>query len=186
MEKKKSVNGLVILTIMAAGLWYRGYINENQYMNKQIRVFSHVSQQNEEENLLEVSSSEKFGYIQPQVVDGFSEKPIEGAIVVIPEANQEYKTDKDGYTPNIKVKISPDTRFEKIHPKSWGETTLIVYKEGYREYVLLHLNVWEGQTRQGPKILLFPKENQQVDQPMSIVEGPNQVWINSMVEKYRP
>jgi len=185
-EKKKPVNGLLILTIMAAGLLYSSYIKENQYMNKQIKVFSPLGQQFEEDNSLEVSVSEKFGYIQPQVVDGFSEEPIEGAIVVIPETNARYKTDKNGYTPNIRVDISPDSYFEKIHPKSWGETTIIVYKEGYREYVLLNLNVWEGQTRQGPKILLFPKNNQHTDQPMSIVEGPNQVWINSLVEKYRP
>lgn len=185
-KKKRSVNGLLILTIMAASLLYSSYMKENQYMNKQLKVFSHIGQQAEIDNSLEVSTSEKFGYIQPQVVDGFSEEPIEGAIVVVPETNESYKTNENGYTPNIRIKISPDTHFEKIHPKSWGETTLIVYKEGYREYVLLNLNVWEGQTRQGPKILLFPKKNQQLDQPMSIVEGPNQVWINSLVEKYRP
>ncbi len=185
-EKKRPVNGLLIITIMAAGLLYNSYMKENQYMNKQLKVFSHIGHQSEEDNILEVSSSEKFGYIRPQVVDGFNEEPIEGAVVVIPETNEKYKTDENGYTPNIRIKISPDSSFEKIHPKSWGETTLIVYKEGYREYVLLDINVWEGQTRQGPIILLFKKESQQLDQPMSIVEGPNQVWINSLVEKYRP
>ena len=62
------------------GSWpflYSSYIKENQYMNKQIKVFSPLGQQFEEDNSLEVSVSEKFGYIQPQVVDGFSEEPIE-------------------------------------------------------------------------------------------------------------
>ena len=184
--KKKPVNGLVILTIMAAALWYSGYINENQYINKQLEVFRHIGQQPKEDKYLSASSSYTFGSIQPQVVDGFSEEPIEGATVVIPEINQSYKTDEKGYTPNIRINISIDSHFKSIHPKTWGETTLIVYKEGYIEYVLLHLNVWEGQNRQGPKILLFPQNSQQLDQPMSIVEGPNQLWINSLVEKYRP
>jgi hypothetical protein len=119
-------------------------------------------------------------------VDGFSEEPIEGATVVIPETNTSYKTDEMGYTPDIRIEIVPDIRFKNINPKTWGEATLIAYKEGYIEYVLLNINIWESQNRQGPKIRLFPKENQQLDQPMSIVEGPNQLWINSLVEKYRP
>ena len=111
------------------------------------------------------------GYIKPQVVDGFSEEPIEGATVVIPETNTSYKTDEMGYTPDIRIEIVPDIRFKNINPKTWGEATLIAYKEGYIEYVLLNINIWESQNRQGPKIRLFPKENQQLDQPMSIVEG---------------
>ena len=43
-KRKKPINGLLILTIMAAALWYSGYINENQYINKQIEVFSHIGQ----------------------------------------------------------------------------------------------------------------------------------------------
>ncbi|NLI59876.1 MAG: carboxypeptidase-like regulatory domain-containing protein [Clostridiales bacterium] len=185
-KRKKPINGLLILTIMAAALWYSGYINENQYINKQIEVFSHIGQKASEKDYQEVSRSDGFGYIQPQVVDGFSQEPIEGATVVIPEMNQTYITDEKGYTPNIRIRVSPDPHFQSIHPKTWGETTLIVYKDGYVEYVLLHLNVWEEQSRQGPKILLFPQKNKQLDQPMSIVEGPSQLWINSLVEKYRP
>ena len=184
--KKKPVNGLLILTIMAAAIWYGGYMNENQYMNKQLEVFGHIGQQPQSEEHQETSASGRFGYIKPQVVDGFSEEPIEGATVVIPETNKSYKTDESGYTPDIKINVTPDPHYRNIQPKNWGEITLIVYKEGYVEYVLLHLNVWEDQNRKGPKILLFPQESKQLDQPMSIVEGPNQLWINSLVEKYRP
>lgn len=184
--KKKPINGLIVLTIMAAAVWYSGFISENQYIHKQIEVFSHMGQSSQENLNDNSSKSSLFGAIQPQVVDGFSEEPIEDAIVVIPELGESYRTNEKGFTPNIRLKVNFDSRFEGIQPKNWGETTLIVYKEGYVEYVLLNLNVWDKQNRQGPKILLFPKRNPQLDQPISIVEGPNQLWINSLVEKYRP
>ena len=167
---------------------YRGYKKEDQNMNKGLDVFAYIGQGFQEANSHKNNRSDRphYGYIQPRVVDGFSEEPIEGATVVIPEINESYKTDENGYTPAIKIDIIPDPHFEKIHPKTWGEATLIAYKEGYIEYVLLHIHVWEDQDRKGPKILLFPQDNKRLDQPMSIVEGPNQIWINSLVEKYRP
>src|SRR5690554_4200749 len=39
-----------------------------------------------------------FGYIQPKVVDGFSEEPIKDAVVVIPEMGQRFITSDDGLT----------------------------------------------------------------------------------------
>lgn len=188
--KKKPINGLLVLTIIAAAMLYKGYMHENQYMNRQFEVFGHIGQGFQKDGPQETdalsNTSNRVGYILPQVVDGFTEEPIEGATVVNPETNKSYKTDGEGYTPRIKVNIISDAHFDGIHPKIWGETTLIAYKEGYIEYVFLHINVWEDQDRKGPKILLFPKNHKHTDQPMSIVEGPNQLWINSLVEKYRP
>ncbi len=181
---KKPVNGLIIITIIAAIMWYFGNVSENRNLARQLEVFGYIGQQSQSSE--DDEGSNKIGYIRPQVVNGFDETPIEGAIVVIPETNESYITDEAGFTPEIKITITPDAHFQRINPKNWGEVTLIVYKEGYIEYVLLHTNVWEGQNRKGPKILLFPKKSKQLDQPMSIVEGPNQLWINSLVEKYRP
>lgn len=184
--KKRPVNGLLILTIMAAAIWYGSSVQKNPYMGKQFAAFIHMGQGLGDVESVETSKADKYGYIRPQVLDGFSDEPIEGAVVVIPETNASYRTDEKGYTPNIKIEVVPDAHYRDINPKTWGEATLIAYKEGYVEYVLLHINVWESQDRAGPKIRLFPVENQELDQPMSIVEGPNQLWINSLVEKYRP
>lgn len=184
--KKRQINGLLILTIIAATIWYSNYIYENPFMNKQLEAFSYFGRDTGTSDYQKTSAQSKFGYMRPQVVHGFTEEPIEGAVVVIPAIKASFKTNEDGYTPNIKIEISPDGYFEEIHPKTWGETVLIAYKEGYIEYVLLHVNVWENENRKGPKILLFPKNDGSLDQPMSIVEGPNQLWINSLVEKYRP
>lgn len=126
-----------------------------------------------------------YGYIQPQVVDGFSERPIEGATVIIPELGKKFITNANGLTPSIQVPIIEDTHYRDIFPKTWGEVTLIVYKEGYIDYVLFHTHVWENQSRKGPKILLFPNSTGERVEPMSIVESPHRLWVRQLVEKYK-
>lgn len=175
ISKKSLISGIVmIITIIS--LIYSGYLQTDQYIEKQVEAFNQIGRTN----------ANSFGYIKPQVVDGFTEKPIEGAQVVIPEINKTFTTDSQGHTENIKVPILVDKHFSDLHPKSWGEITLIVYKEGYNEYVLFHTHVWENQHRQGPKILLFPKEEGRSSEPISIVEGPHRLWVESLVEKFRP
>jgi hypothetical protein len=120
------------------------------------------------------------------VVDGFSEDPIEGAAVVIPETGQKFVTSKDGLTAVIKIPVEEDEHFEDISPKPWGEITVIVYKEGYIEYVLLNTHVWENQSRKGPKILLFPEVQGERNEPFAVTEGPQRIWVKNLVEKFRP
>ena len=133
-----------------------------------------------------IQYTDHYGTIQPQVVDGFSEEPIEDAVVVIPETGQRFVTDQDGLTALIRVPILEDVHFTDISPKPWGEITLMIYKKGYIEYVLLHAHAWENQTRKGPKILLFPEVEGEKNEPFFVVEGPHRLWVQELVEKYRP
>ncbi|NLJ40435.1 MAG: hypothetical protein GX352_02310 [Clostridiales bacterium] len=185
-DKKRPINGLLILTVMAAALLYGSFLKDNRDINKQLQIFGHTESDLESGEALQAGAFAQTGSLNPQILDGFSEEPIQGAVVVVPETGGKYITDENGYTPQIKAPIIPNPNFRDIHPQVWGEITLIVYKEGYIEYILLHTNIWEGQNRQGPKILLFKKEDKLLDQPMSIIEGPNQLWINSLVEQYKP
>jgi len=175
ISKRSLVSGIVMIITITA-LVYSGYIPFDRYIERQVEAFNQINKQD----------NTSFGYIQPQVVNGFTEEPLQGAQIVIPEINKTFTTNSQGQTERIQVPILVDEHFSSLHPKSWGEITLIVYKEGYNEYVLFHTHVWENQTRQGPKILLFPKEKSQANEPIFIVEGPHRLWVNSLVEKYRP
>ena len=125
-------------------------------------------------------------YVTVNVLEGYTETPIENASVVVVETGKEYQTDKDGMTDKIDVPVIRDARYDSIMPKQWGEITLIVYKEGFVPYALFYLQVLGGQTREGVKILLFEEGQTESSQPFSIIEGPNRLWVNEMVEKYRP
>ncbi len=167
---------LAMLVVVVISLFYGGYVPYDRYVLKQIEAF----------NAIEVDAPTHFGYIVPMVVDGFSEEPLQNALVVIPETGQHFFTGEDGTTASIRIPILEDPRFSEIVPQPWGEATLIVYKEGYIEYVLLNAHIWENQTRKGPKILLFPEEAGSPSEPFAIMEGPHRMWVNELVKKYRP
>lgn len=120
------------------------------------------------------------------VVEGYTETPVDGACVVVVETGKIYQTSEDGMTPKIDVPVIRDSRFDSIMQKPWGEITLIVYKEGFVPYALFYLQVLGGQTREGVKILLFEEGQTESAEPFSIIEGPNRVWVDALVEMYRP
>ena len=128
------------------------------------------------------STHPPFGSLQIEVASGTTFAPIEGAAVVIAETGESYKTGTDGKTPLIRVPIIENTTFSHILAMPWGEVTLIVYKDGYTPYVLFHTQVWENEARQGPRIFMF--EDDGSSQPFSIVEGPQRIWVNQLVEKF--
>ena len=174
-DKTKAFVSVLALALFMVFLYAGSFIPFEHIISRQIQAFSPTSQ-----------GARHYGYIQPQVVDGFSEEPIEGAAVVIPETGQQFITARDGMTAVIRIPIQEDVHFAEISPKPWGEITLIVYREGYVEYALFHVHVWEDQTRKGPKILLFPQVEGEKHEPFTVVEGPHRLWVRELVEKYRP
>ena len=121
-----------------------------------------------------------------RVLEGYTESPIENATVVILETGKTYKTNENGLTDVIEVPVIRDTRYDAILEKPWGEVSLIVYKDGFVPYALFYLQVLAGQTREGVKILLFEQGRTDSGEPFSIIEGPNRVWVNQLVEMHRP
>jgi hypothetical protein len=126
-----------------------------------------------------------FGSVEFVVVDGFSEEPLKQAKVVIIETGEIYYTDEFGKTPKVLVPIIRDRRYDKIIPKPWGEISVIIYKEEYLEYALFYLQVFEGETREGIKILMFKQEDASSANPFSIIEGPNRLWVNELINIYQ-
>ncbi|NLA84126.1 MAG: carboxypeptidase-like regulatory domain-containing protein [Clostridiales bacterium] len=166
---------LTIILILA--LFFIGNNPLKEFISMQIEAFNPADTQKDKEH---------YTSIRPRVIDGFSEMPIEGAVVVIPELNQSYFTSEDGLTERIELPVLKDKNFEKIAPKPYGEITLIVYKEGYVEYILLHTQVWETINREGPEILLFPRVQDGYNETFTVVENPHRIWVQDLVEKFRP
>lgn len=121
-----------------------------------------------------------------EVVDGKSEKPVEGATVVIPEIDASYQTGSDGKTAIIDVPVLENKHFSSIQQMPWGEVTVLVYKDGYIPYALFHTQVWQSQLRNGPRIYLFIDDGSTSGDAFSVIEGPQRLWVNELVEKYRP
>lgn len=174
-DRIKSLMTVVVIMVVILSLINNGYSLYDEDFNHPIETFSQANS----------TYQPHYGYIQPQVVDGFTERPIEGAAVVIPELGKKFMTNAQGLTPTIRVPIIEDAHYKNIFPKTWGEITLIVYKEGYVDYVLFHTHVWENQSRKGPKILLFPESRGKTSDPMVIVESPPRLWVRQLAEKFK-
>lgn len=119
------------------------------------------------------------------VVDGFTEQPLKGARVVIPEAGQSALTDAQGKTGVLQAPIAVDTVYQNILPKSWGEITLLVYYPGYIDCAIFHVNITQDRTRQGPTVLMFPLDADGSNQPFTLIESPNRQWVQELLNKYR-
>ncbi|NLX69470.1 MAG: hypothetical protein GX024_01020 [Clostridiales bacterium] len=174
-HRYKSLLIILIITGVIIILIKSGYISYDEYNHRQIETFLEINQK----------YTAHFGYIQPRVVDGFSERPIEGAVVIIPEIDKKFITNPEGLTPLIQVPINIDSHFQNILPKTWGEITILVFKEGYTDYALFHVHVWENQSRIGPKILLFPAADKEESDPMVIIESPHRLWVKQLIKKYK-
>jgi hypothetical protein len=131
-------------------------------------------------------SNSNTAYLTVNVLEGYTETPIANASVAVVETGKVYQTDENGMTDKIDVPVIRDARYDSIIQKPWGEITLIIYKEGFVPYALFYLQVLGGQTREGVKILLFEEGQTESSEPFSIIEGPNRVWVDALVEMYRP
>jgi len=132
------------------------------------------------------STSGDTAYFSVKVVEGYSEAPLKNAQVVVVETGKVYTTDENGMTPVIPVPAERDTRYDDVLPKPWAEVSIIIYKDGYIPYALFYLQVMAGETREGVKILLFEEGSSSSSEPFSIIEGPNRVWVDELVEQYDP
>jgi len=145
-------------------------------------IFSKIDQKNA---VAVLKNANSFGSVEFCVVDGFLNEPLCEVKVVIVETGEVYYTDEFGKTPKILVPIIRDKRYDKILPKPWGEISVIFYKEGYMDYALFYLQVLEGNTRENVEILMFENGKMQSDQPFSIIEGPNKIWVNEIITKHK-
>lgn len=131
-------------------------------------------------------SSPSYAQLQIQALDGQSNTPLPGVSVVIPETGKTYQTGEDGKTETITVPIIHDTHYQNMLAMPWGEITILAYKDGYIPYALFYVQVWENETRQGPNLLMFQEGATSSNQPFSLVEGPQRLWVNQLLEQYRP
>ncbi len=163
--------GMAILSLMTGIL----------FLASSFLLFLSMSSKEEEKPVLNSSAS---AAISPLLLDGETNRPLENAVVVIPETGKSYKTDASGRAADIKVPVVPDSRFDAVYKKTWGEITIIAYKEGYKPYLLLYTNVFSGEKREGPTLYMYREDSSA--EPFAIIESPSRFWMQSLIEKYNP
>lgn len=134
--------------------------------------------------IVPVSAADKSGLVVT-VVDGLSGKPVMDATVCIPETGSYNKTDAMGKTAAIQVPLIRNQNFDTVHKRGWGEITLLVYKDGYIDFILFYTIIPADRVRYGPVVMLFEAYAADDGAIQHLVEGPPEEWIRELVEKYR-
>jgi hypothetical protein len=127
------------------------------------------------------AEDKKFGERIVCVRDGFTDEPIRGALVVIPEAGIETVTGPDGGTTVLRLPIIPDAEYEKLLPANEGRVTVLVYADGKTPYLLLYARVREGELRK-PQVLMFPSDGSMEVFP--VCEAPGMSWCEELARMY--
>ena len=133
-------------------------------------------------SLVHYLKQQSVGLMRVTVRDGFTDEPLEGAVVVIPETNMQYITNKEGKTELIQVPLLRDKHYSKLLKQDYGLVTVLVYCEGYAPYALFFTHVENGTMRNGPNVWLFPEPGD----PFVIIEAPKGDWCNELIDMYRP
>lgn len=125
--------------------------------------------------------AESTGGIIVTVRDGFTNEPIEGAKVTVPEAGITALTGPDGSTEEITLPVFLDTEYEKLLPSHAGRVSVLASAEGKTPYLLLYARVHEGKTRK-INVLLFPDDGSM--KVFTVCEAPDMEWCEKLAEKY--
>ncbi len=125
------------------------------------------------------------GKIQVEVLEANSNRPIDGATVCVIESRHYENTNKYGKTSLISVPIIKNVNFDLSVERTWGEVTLLVYKNGYADSINFYTAVMPNSTRVGIIIYLTPIISTGDLAPSVNIESPNKLWIESLIKLYK-
>ncbi len=127
----------------------------------------------------------EYGHMDITVLDAYSLQPVEGAVLVFPDAGLSVTTDQVGRAQVFGLPIQRHSQQNRLLHQSHGECTLLVYKAGYIPYALFYVQVTPGRVRNGPTVYLFPQYDG-APEVVTIVESPAYDWAKALMEQYRP
>lgn len=140
-------------------------------------------QANSEKNAISVSATveQAAAYVVPTVKDAVTGEVIADATIVVAETGQAYATSADGTTEPIPCAAS---NLGEDYP--YGTATLLVYADGYLDYALFNVQAAQGETRNGPDILLFEEGTGQSQAAVVLVESPERAYVDAMLAQLDP
>lgn len=127
-------------------------------------------------------SSNDYGYLKITVIDLITREPIPDATVCVIESGQYYTTDKYGNTPTIQAPILINHNFDNVLKRPWGDISILVYKEGYVDYLVFYIMLEKDATRR-LTITLYPYDAGA--EPYLLIESPNEEWAKEIIKKYK-
>lgn len=125
------------------------------------------------------------GKIEVTVLEANTNTPIDNATICIIETRTYETTNKYGKSPTIAVPILKNTNFDLSLERGWGEITLLVYKNGYKDNISFYTSIIPGAKRVGIVIHLSPILSLEDTKPTISVEYPSDTWAENLIKLYK-
>ena len=125
------------------------------------------------------------GNVIVQVIDDFTNEPIEGATVCILETRHYEMTNKYGSTNSIEVPIIKNKNFDLYLKRTWGEITVLVYKNGYADNISFYNLIMPNTTRAGLIIRMKEIINSEDNSPTISLNKPTPEWTETLIKLYK-
>ncbi len=130
---------------------------------------------------ISVASPDNIAKIRILVVDGKTNEPIGQANICILECERYYKTDSLGYSPEMFIETK---KHSDEPPFSRPKISILVYKDGYLDTIVLGVELFDGICRLGPTVKLYQK-NDLDNEIKKQYDFPDEKFLQSVIEKYR-
>ncbi len=115
--------------------------------------------------------------------DSFDASYIKDATVFVLETESYFKTDEKGQTGIINIPYERDARYDSTSSKNFMEITLLIYKEGYIDYILLHTAIYSGEVKN--KLVILDKKQDDLMSYYVFTDEANHTWIEKIIAKYK-
>ncbi len=136
--------------------------------------------------LLVACSMRETGHMKLLVVDAYTEAPVKGAVIILPEADLSAVSDENGAAYVYGIPVQPKGMLCETVPCSYGEATILAYAEGYLPFALFHAHIYKNRVRNGPTLYLFPNGTEEGIKATSMIESPEEEWVERLLAKYAP
>lgn len=125
------------------------------------------------------------GQLRVRVVDGRSQRPLQGAEVVIVETEQRLTTGPDGYTPYIDVPVFRNPRLRPIVAELHGQLAVIAYKNGYRDSIHMGIRMHEGLKSESTVWMYKLGPGDDRIEPVLYQVPYHHLWLVELAERFR-
>lgn len=120
-----------------------------------------------------------YSYLQLKVLNASNNLPIENATICILDNFSYYQTQKSGFSEMIKIPLVDSWRKSYCY-----EINLLIYKNGFCDFLYFNLKLLENQKRTDVVIYLEEIISEKIA-PTIFIEPPVEATINSIIDAFK-
>lgn len=135
---------------------------------------------------LQTTTENLDGKLVVTVYDKTTKKPITDAKIIVGGVANTYKTNEKGESPDITIKVNKDfyKRFGEslLRKAPSGSATILITKDGYKDYVLFNKAIYQGRAANTLKIEMTKLLKTDKQKYVDSIDYPHKEWVKELVD----